>query len=225
MLKGLIKHNLFKTTVLLLLMTLFCFFLSLLRINRTGKITYIFLVWNLFLAFIPWLLSTVLIVFEMRSKMLQVVLMLTWVLFFPNAPYILTDIIHLGIDSSAPRWYNLILLLSYAITGLFYGFVSLRNIETVLSSYIGPRVINLMSVFLIYLSCFGIYLGRFLRWNSWDILNNPHFLITDVVNRVATPFRYPTTWSFTILFGTLLTFIYLGYKWFKSEGVSASRSS
>jgi uncharacterized membrane protein len=142
---------------------------------------------------------------------------LIWILFFPNAPYVLTDLIHLGIDKSAPRWFDLILLLSYGFTGMLYGFISLRNIEQVLKRHLKPLTVTFIAVVMIYLSCFGIYLGRFLRWNSWDIVNNTEAVLRNVFSLIINPLDNPTTWIFTILFGTLLNLVYFGYKAFGQE--------
>ena len=186
------------------------------RLLYTNTRIYYFLFWNLFLAFIPWFIASILYVNKIRNKIAITVLTLIWLLFFPNAPYILTDIIHLGIGNNAPLWFDLILLLSYSFTGMLYGFVSLYMIEDKLNSIIKRKTYGIIPILLIYLSCFGIYLGRFLRWNSWDVISNISSLFVDIKNRIIDPFQYVATWGFTILFGTLLNVIYFSYKTFIS---------
>ena len=205
-----------KSTYVLLLLSLFSIALSIMRLAYTDTGFYLFLFWNLFLAFIPWFIASILYVNKIRNKFAITVLTFIWLLFFPNAPYILTDIIHLGIGKNAPLWFDLILLLSYSFTGMLYGFVSLYMIENKLSLLLKRRTYGIIPIFLIYLSCFGVYLGRFLRWNSWDIISNISGLFIDIKNRIINPFQYETTWGFTILFGTLLNGIYFSYKTFIS---------
>jgi uncharacterized membrane protein len=142
-------------------------------------------------------------------------LIIIWLAFFPNAPYILTDILHLGKGNAIPLWYDLILLLSYSFTGMLYGFISLNMIEEKLKLLTKIKFYGFFSMVLIYVSCFGIYLGRFLRWNSWNILTNISSLFLDVSDRLLRPFDHTTTWGFTILLGTLLNIMYLSYKYFK----------
>ena len=105
------------------------FLLSVCRIFIAENYFLLFLVWNLFLAFVPWLISSTLYLSKNNNKIIFIVFMTIWLLFFPNALYIVTDFIHLKTAASTMRWYDLILLFSYSFAGLFYGFVSLDFIE------------------------------------------------------------------------------------------------
>ena len=91
-----------------------------------------------------------------------------WLLFFPNCLYMLTDLIHLRQIADAPVWLDLIIVLSFAWAGLCYGFVSLMDIESFLKErfHAAPKIVNGLSVSMIYLAAFGICTRRFLRWNS-----------------------------------------------------------
>lgn len=111
-----------------------------------------------------------------------------------------------------PIWFDLVLILSFAWTGLLFGFLSLLDIENILGKSIKSRYITLISIGLMFLGSFGIYLGRFLRWNSWDIISEPFKLIYDIGDRIINPFSHPRTWGVTILMGILLTIIYLSLK-------------
>lgn len=203
-----------RSTHVLLVFSLFSLTLSLLRVILSGHWFFVFLVWNLFLAFVPWLIAGITWARSVRSLIPLILLVFVWLLFFPNAPYILTDLLHLGKDRSVPVWFDMILVLSYGFTGTFYGFVSLRMIELILRSR-WPRLPGpCIHVPLIYLGCFGIYLGRFLRWNSWDVVANMNRVMADVASRFINPFQHPSTWSFTLLFGTVLNLLFWSYRSF-----------
>ncbi|AZA92237.1 Predicted membrane protein [Chryseobacterium nakagawai] len=210
--KNLIKSPRFKMNTLLVLMALFCFSLSLFRYYISETKVFFFLNWNLFLAWIPLFLSTFILTFNIKSKISIAVIIIVWILFFPNSPYILTDLFHLKARNTIPIWYDLIVILSYAWTGLICGFLSLNDIEKLLSSYSKQRIINGIVVLFLFMSSFGVYLGRFLRWNSWDVLNNPFGLFNDIVVRLIYPLEYIKTWGVTLLMGIMLNFMYFTFK-------------
>lgn len=202
----------FEITLLLILMTLFCFSLSLFRYYISETKVFLFLNWNLFLAWIPFFISSFLVIFKIRSKLSLVVAITVWILFFPNSPYILTDLFHLRNRNSIPIWYDLVVILSYAWTGLFCGFVSLLDIEKLLSDYCRRSVINIMTISFLFITSFGVYLGRFLRWNSWDILSNPFGLFNDILLRIVYPANHIQTWGVTVFMGVMLNFMYFMMK-------------
>jgi len=204
-------------TILLIAMSLFCFGISLTRYFITDTKVFLFLNWNLFLAFIPWLLSSVIIIKGIDKKFTLILLILSWLVFFPNSPYILTDLFHLRLRSSAPIWFDLIVILSFAWTGLIFGFISLMDIEVLLKKYLKDKWINFTIVLFLFLSSFGIYLGRYLRWNSWDILTNPFELSRDIIDRFVNPFIHPRTWGMTLLMGILLNAMYFSMKFIKDK--------
>lgn len=196
-----------KDTKYQMIMSGFSVFLSLCRIIYTARNMYAFLLWNLFLAFIPWVIAKLL---ESKNfkKRIEIPVMIIWLLMFPNAPYLFTDLIHLGKNPFAPRWFDITLLLSYGMTGFAFGYFSLRTIEGKIKKYF--RGINpfFIKAFIIYLSSYGIYLGRFLRWNSWDIITNFIPVIRDVFKTIKHPVQNAAVWGFTILFGTLLNILF-----------------
>jgi len=198
----------FEITILLILMTLFCFSLSIFRYYLSDTKVFFFLNWNLFLAWIPFIISSFLLIFNIKSKIALVFAIVVWILFFPNSPYMLTDLFHLKTRNSVPIWYDLIVILSYAWAGLICGFISLLDIEKMLSSYFKRSTISIIAVLFLFLSSFGVYLGRFLRWNSWDVLNNPFGLFNDIAVRVIYPLDYTKTWGVTVLMGIMLNFMY-----------------
>lgn len=141
-----------------------------------------------------------------------------WLAFLPNAPYILTDFVHFRHRPPVPLWYDLALLLSCAGTGLLLGYASLANVQSFIARRFGPRVGWLTAVASLVLSAFGIYLGRFLRWNTWDMVTNPIALLTDVAPRVLNPFAHPRTTGVTVVFGGMLVLGYVAAKgWAPAE--------
>ena len=179
-----------------------------------GNKVFLFLNWNLFLAFLPWLFSTILIIYPkwQRKNLILFLLLFSWLLFFPNAPYILTDLFHLRLRTSMPVWFDLVLILSFAWTGLLFGFMSLWDIEYIFMQKINYRIIPLVSSVLLFAGGFGIYLGRYLRWNSWDIISNPAGLAEDITDRFINPTSHPTTWGMTFFMGLFLNIIYWSFK-------------
>lgn len=207
----------YQMTLLLLFMTAFCVALSLLRCSITGTKLFLFLNWNLFLAIVPWAISTTLILKNSKTILPLLFLVLIWLLFFPNSPYILTDLFHLKARNTAPIWFDFILIFSFAWTGLMYGFVSLMDIIALMKKRLGNVTINIVTILFLFLSSFGIYLGRYLRWNSWDILQNPGELVDDVSHRFVHPISHPHTWGMTILMGILLNMIFFSIKFLNQK--------
>ena len=211
------NQNRYNITILLIVMSVFCFGISLTRYFVTDTKVFLFLNWNLFLAFIPWLLSSIFIINGLHKKTPLILLMFSWLLFFPNSPYILTDLFHLRLRTSAPIWFDLIVILSFAWTGLMYGFISLMDIMELLKNYLSERLITIITISFLFLASFGIYLGRYLRWNSWDILSNPFGLFNDIIDRFINPFSHPRTWGMTILMGLLLNMMFFSIKFISNK--------
>lgn len=191
------------------LLTVICVLLSFFRWYYTGTKYFLFLNWNLILAIVPWIISGYLLKREKKPTRISLMLMLfSWLLFFPNAPYILTDLFHLNFSSNMPIWFDLLLILMFAWTGLLFGFISLWNMETLFKSRLSYSRLTVISSVLLFVCSFGIYLGRYLRWNSWDIIQNPIGLVSDVGERFISPFDHPRTWGMTLLMGVFLNVVY-----------------
>jgi len=183
------------------------------RLWYSGSGIYAFLVWNLFLAWVP-LFSAVGLWWVTRLRgwgavPLGLPLFLCWLAFFPNAPYIVTDFLHLTERSSAPLWYDLLMLFSFAWNGLVVGFTSLWIVQAVIAQRWGNGPSWLIVAGTLAVSGFGVYLGRFLRWNSWDILTNPYLLANDILHHIANPLAHPRTVVMTTLFSSFLILAYL----------------
>ncbi len=185
----------------------------LLRIMYANSFRYIFLMWNLFLAWIPFQLSLVISSAAQKNKWIKYFLLAAWLLFFPNALYIITDLMHLGEgDSNAPLWFDAILLFTSSVTGLIMAFISLYYVEQYLRKNVKAKHVNKLVVAVLFLGSFGVYLGRFLRWNSWDILANPVSLLIEVSVRFTNPILHYRTWIVTMLLACLFCLLYFGVK-------------
>jgi uncharacterized membrane protein len=182
------------------------------RIAWTGDIRYTFLVWNLFLAWVP-LIFSLLAYDEFQTGTNRSLRFLgwagAWLVFFPNAPYIFTDLIHLWSRFYGHFWVDLILILLCALTGLVLGFVSLFLMQSVVTRRFGRMAGWLFIAGVAGLSGFGIYLGRFLRFNSWDVLFKPVALYRGITDWAATPLTNPISYAFPAMFGTFLFIAYL----------------
>jgi len=140
-----------------------------------------------------------------RSSIGQKILLFsTWLLFLPNSPYIITDLIHLHDDDSILVWLDLFLVFVFALNGLLLGLLSLIDMHGFISkSY--SRKTSSITTFLICVLCgYGIYLGRFLRFNSWDILTEPLFLF----EQIGSSLTRPKVWAMTFAFGGLLWILF-----------------
>jgi uncharacterized membrane protein len=188
----------------------FTMMLLLVRIILTGQLSYVFLAWNLFLAWIPFAISQKLTASDNRWKIL--LLFATWLLFLPNAPYIITDFFHLRQRPPVPYWYDVLLLFSAALNGLMLGLASLLIVEKFLIRRYGNKISALLIFCSFFLCSFGIYIGRYLRWNSWDIVTNPDDIAAAILERVFNPFDHFGTWSVTFLFGCFFSIMYYSIK-------------
>lgn len=184
------------------------------RVYLSHKSTYLFLVWNLFLAWLPYLFSLVVALLHRRHPRgwwLIAIPAALWLLFLPNAPYIITDLWHLDERKPVPMWYDIGMLATFAWSGLFLAIVSLNIMQTVVRDYAGQLASWLFAFTAIGLSGFGIYLGRFLDWNSWDLILRPRGVLADILARLTHPMRYSQTYGVTILFAAFFFVCYLTF--------------
>lgn len=171
------------------------------RVYISDSTDFLFMFWNLFLAAVPLFLSKQLIlnVRLEQSKILRYTLFLLWVLFLPNSPYIITDLIHL--DNAAPTiWIDMLMLFVFALSGLLLGVLSMMDVFSYLQKHNHPILANMMLLGVSLLSGFGIFLGRFLRFNSWDIIARPQLLIQCIFKSLL----LWNAWLWIIGFGTFI---------------------
>lgn len=194
--------------------TMMCGFLVALRISWTGQVRYKFLLWNLFLAWIPLVFAFIAAHAWHRSqsaKNWQATLSgLGWILFFPNSSYILTDIIHLVGPLHRHFWVDLVLILTCAFTGLMVGFVSLFLMHSLVRRTVGGFLAWVFIAGAAILSGAGVYVGRFLRFNSWDVFVKPVTVLESVASWVSNPQAHPSAY-FPLLFAA---FLFLSYVMF-----------
>lgn len=179
--------------------------LLMIRMKLTHSFHYLFLVWNLFLAVIPFAITSFLESSPKLNKYHFILWCSVWLLFLPNAPYIITDLIHLRISFGLYSWLDILVVMSFAFNGLLLFYLSIIDMKNVLKHYLKKSIINYGITGIIFLSGFGVYLGRFLRYNSWEILSNPKYLFIDIINITIKPLANKEAWLFTILFGGFLS--------------------
>ena len=202
----------------LILSCLFSLFMAFARVVYTGQLMFLSLIWNLFLGFIPYLLSRFLIHHPqwIETKWKFVLTTTAWLLFIPNSFYIITDLFHLEERSVIPLWFDLALIFSFAWNGLILGVLSVRQMEK-----IWETKWQWSELFFIYpvmlLNAFGIYIGRYLRYNSWDVVSNPLGLSEDIVYLLLHPIRHRFDWSMIFCFSVFITLLYLTIKKLSKE--------
>ena len=181
------------------------------RILYLKQVAFTGFIWNLFLAWVP--LGAALVAYAWRGRRYEIWLVVpacavVWFLFFPNAPYIVTDFVHLHPREGVPYWYDLITLMAFALTGLFLGYLSLYLMQEVVRGWLGRAASWMFALVMLGLSAFGIYLGRFVRWNSWDALLDPLSTLAGAAH-IANPVRNPQALAFSATFFAFSLVCYL----------------
>jgi uncharacterized membrane protein len=183
------------------------------RMAYSNTYDYSALIWNLGLAWIPFVFASIAYMVSWTRKLLYLVMPVcafVWLIFFPNAPYILTDFQHLSTNANnAPLWYDVLMLVWFAWTGLLLGVVSLYFMQEIVTRNFGRTTGWLFTILVTVLSSIGIFLGRFYQWNSWDILGDPMPIASDVWGWLRHPFANLRVYGFTLLFTLLFLFVYL----------------
>lgn len=183
------------------------------RMAYSDTMDYSNLIWNLSLAWIPFLFASLAYVVSWSKKLLFLVVPVcafVWLIFFPNAPYILTDFQHLSTSASnAPLWYDVLMLVWFAWTGLLLGVLSLYFMQEIVTRAFGRAFGWFFAILVTALSSVGIFLGRFNHWNSWDILGDPMPIAQDILGWLRHPFANLRVYGFTLLFTLLFLFVYL----------------
>lgn len=187
------------------------------RVWHRRSLGFTFLVWNIFLAWVPFYLSIILTQYEYKSKILKSITAFFWLMFYPNAPYIITDFIHLSaynfyksevyaFNNSYRIWYDFFLISIFVITGLILAYTSLRLVHNCIKKRYG-NLLGWISIAMVsILSGYAIYLGRFIRVNSWEIATNPFQLIGVLFENINT-----SGLIYSLLFGVMIFFIYLSF--------------
>ena len=203
-----------KLAMVLAFALAWCGLLIVVRTLWTWNMDYAFLVWNLGLGTVPLILSS--LILWQKHWVVRLILAPVWLLFLPNAPYMITDFIHLRDLDTGPLWLDVLLVSSCAGTGLAMCYVSLSQIQTVFARARMASLGWMVTTGALFLSGFGIYLGRFLRWRTVDVVQKPILLLGDVADRLFNPLIHFRAWGVTLGFGVLLL---VGYGFFVTIGV------
>jgi len=179
------------------------------REHHTGSDFYRFLIWNLVLAWVPLVLALAAYATARHgASWASVAFGLLWLLFFPNAPYLLTDFIHLRETPTAPLWYDALMLASFAWTGLVLGYASLYLMQMIWQRAVGA-LSWLGVVAALALASLGVYVGRFLRLNSWDALVRPRRLAQVIHANLENPLLHPRLFASLVVLTEAMTIGYL----------------
>lgn len=200
----------------LLKLLLFCMVLVLIRFLKTGHYSFVFLIWNLFLAWLPYYFINS--YSKVKNKAAQYSLLILTILFLPNAPYLLTDLFHLSKNLIAPLWFDLVLILSFSLLGLILFVIATDQLLKVLEPYFkSPYTFRVCKFLIILSNGYGIYLGRYLRFNSWDILSRPDELAIGMFHSVFDIACYKETLAVSITFAIFLYLLFEIYESFKKS--------
>lgn len=211
-LKTLIQSK-FKTLFIVTLALSFSVVILIVRMKLNKSFFYLFLIWNVFLAIIPYTITMYLNSITNLGKLRLGIWFLVWLAFLPNAPYIVTDLIHLRIGNGSLLWLDVLVVLSFALSGLFLFYLTIIDMQKIITSNFIRIPIGATTTVVLFLCGFGVYLGRILRYNSWEIISEPQVLISDVINILLSPFQNSEAWLFTMGFGS---FLVVGYWMFKN---------
>ncbi len=182
------------------------------RVRFSHRFEYNLLVWNLFLAWFPYGFSMVTAMLHRKYTKQWWPLVapgLAWLAFFPNAPYLVTDLYHLEYRPPVPMWFDIGLISIYAFTGFFLAAASLRTMQSLVKAYLGLKLSWLFAFLAIGLGGLGIYLGRFVRVNSWDLLIHPFQIARGLAVPVLDPLDNLRFFGFTLMFTAILLVFYL----------------
>jgi len=182
------------------------------RVRLSGEYTYGFMIWNLILAWVPYVCSLWATFVERRYPWWGLLIPgFAWLVFLPNAPYMVTDFLHLSHRPPIPVWFDSVMLTSFAWTGCFLAVISLRAMQSIVEARVGRALGWLFALGALFLSGLGIYLGRALNWNSWDIILNPHGVLTDVLAPLLNPLGNMRALGMMFSFAAFLSVFYVAF--------------
>ncbi len=181
------------------------------RVLWTGERNYLFLVWNLFLAWVPYGGTLALRWLHERrlSSVSLVPFFLVWLGFLPNAPYLVTDFVHLRFSVGAPLWFDAVMVASFAWAGVGLGAASLRGGSRIVRARGGAWTAVAFVPMVALATGFGIYLGRFVRLNTWDVATRPGTVIVQVLSPLVHPLGHSRAWTVTLTFALFFVVVYI----------------
>ena len=203
--------NTSKVIKSLALLSTVSIFLVIVRIISFNTFNYWYLCWNLILGLIP--LGLVILLSSQLSKrpwasFPMLLLTVAYIGFLPNSFYMATDFIHMQYASSQTIIFDIVMILLFTLSGLLSGFTSVYIIHKELIRRIGSAKSSWIVSALLLLCSFALYLGRYLHWNTWDVIANPAGIIFDVSDRIVNPLGSSQLVSTILLFFILLGSVY-----------------
>ena len=178
------------------------------RVAYTGHLTYAHVLWNLFLAWVPVLLAWVAARPASTPLWVRASAAAGWLVFLPNSPYLITDLIHLRPSGQIPLLYDGLLLFSFGLSGLVIGLTTVFWMEQAVATRFGRWVRLAFSLGAMGMAGFGVYVGRFLRWNSWDIVFRPVAVVRELAPYALHPLLHWRGWAVAALFTLLFASVY-----------------
>lgn len=204
------RHLVYPVVLSTILVILF----FIVRIYLTRQVGYLSLIWNLFLAWLPYIFALVSSLIHdvlPRKWWLMLIPSGLWFLFLPNAFYIVTDFFQLTEHAAIPIWYDSGLVAITSWTGLFLAIISLSTMQRIVQAYLGGFFSWGFSLLVIGLNGYGVYLGRFLRWNSWDLIFEPVAILSDSYELLKNPFDSKEVIGFIVMYTSLYLVTYLTF--------------
>lgn len=167
-------------------LTSYCLALLLFRAKYTQSIYLFFLIWNLILAYIPYCISNYTkLYYNTLSKTKRYLLLISWLAFIPNSFYIITDLVHLTRSKGNLFWIDSHIIFTATVIGFWLGLISLKQINSILAKKYSKKTAYTLTLICSILCGFGIYIGRILRFNSWDIITNPQLLGQQLLSNIS----------------------------------------
>jgi len=194
--------------------------LNVLRVVLFYKFSFVYLLWNILLAFVPFLISYILLYYSNKNKLNKTMFIIggiLWLIFLPNAPYIVTDLIHIGVVRAVPVLYDSVLLFTSAWVGLLLGMNSIFHIEKILLSKYSQKITSAIIAFILLLTSFGMYLGRFFRFNSWDIFTSPLSSFDKLSKNLSSSPYHIEALVYILLFYFFIHVSYVSWKYSNKE--------
>lgn len=183
----------------------------LVAVLANNSFDYWYLLWNLFLAWLPFIFSFA-VVWSARKHGWRAGKTITfaalWFVFLPNAFYMITDYIHLQEYMRSDVMLDIVMFTMFVLTGLTLGFASVLMVHQELrKKIVRPQMAVILSG--AFLLCgFALYLGRELRWNTWDLISNPFGIIFNISDLIIHPGAHPQAFESTLLFFVFLSVLY-----------------
>ncbi len=184
--------------------------LYLARSIATGTAQFSFMAWNLVLSLVALVTAVSFVVYRQKSsKYLSWVFFVLWVFLLPNTFYMLTDFVHVRESGDINMLFDIVLVGLFAMNGFVHGLLSIFIVHKTLIKRFQKIYVHASIVIIMLSSSFAVDMGRYLRWNSWDVLINPRALLFDVSDTFLNPANYDRSFLITGVFFVAISSLYL----------------